>query len=165
MRTSPKPLSRIVLLEDFIGSGTQLMDAVPMIQQLTAANVPILLVPLLICPEGNRLAEDLANRFKPHLVYRPLIVLEATAFVHSSPPMPPATEPTLHQQIRPLIISTYKDVIGDNSAAPRPYTPFGFGSTGAVIVMYSNTPANTVSAIQHISNTWTPLFPRSARVR
>jgi hypothetical protein len=72
---------------------------------------------------------------------------------------------SLAAKVKALAQQCYAQVLGDNAADPRPYTPFGCFDTGAVVVLYSNTPANTLPLIQHQSNTWVPLFPRSARVR
>jgi hypothetical protein len=46
----------------------------------------------------------------------------------------------------------------------KPYGPFGFADTGALVVMHSNCPDNTVPIIHHSSDTWDPLFPRSSRI-
>lgn len=162
MTNRPKHLHRVVLLEDFIGSGAQLGDAVPLIASMASSSVPMLLVPLLVCPDGNDLARRLEQRFSPHLTYRPVVVLDSSGFLL---PAPTPDEPACYPTLRTLLTRLHSAVRGDDRAHPRPYSPFGFRDTGALIVMYSNTPANTLAAIQHESNTWAPLFPRSARVR
>lgn len=154
------PLRRVVILEDFIGTGTQLEGAQPIVQELLNQGIPVLLVPLLICPEGNRRVEALFGR---HPLFRsePVLSLNSELFITATPP---PSKP-FAQRLSELAIRSYPRVIGNNAATPRPYTPFGFLRTGAMVVMYSNTPANTLPLIQHSSNTWQPLFPRSARVK
>jgi hypothetical protein len=156
------PLESIVILEDFIGSGTQLRDAKDLIAELCRRGVPILLVPLIVCPAGDQIARNLRSEAGPNLTYSPVLVMQDGDFITETPQ---TDEPTLHAHVRALINATYADVVGDNAARPRPYRPFGFAQTGAIIVMFSNTPANTLPVIHHDSNQWKSLFPRSARVR
>lgn len=158
----PRPLKRLVVLEDFVGSGTQLLDAEQMIVELCQLGVPVLLVPLVVCPAGDVLARSLASRAGPEFQYAPVLALDEREFVG---PAPAVGESTLHTAVRDLVLRTYPLVTGDGSAAPRPYSEFGFKNTGALVVMFSNTPANTLPVVQHGSNSWTPLFPRYARVR
>ena len=155
-----RPLRRIVLLEDFVGRGTQIEDALKFAAELSP-DIPILLAPLIICPDGGVYAKQLANNYA-NVSYGPVMELTDDLFIRPSSKVSPAS---LEAQIRDLAVSTYSQVVGDEAARPRPYGPFGFRETGATIVMYSNAPANTLPLIQHESNTWKPLFPRSARRR
>ena len=84
---------------------------------------------------------------------------------HFVPSLKPPSNGSFFRGIFDIIHRTFKQVVGDNSANPRPYQPFGFKNTGALVVEYSNTPANTLPIIQHESNTWNALFPRSARIK
>ncbi len=155
-----KPLRRIVLLEDFVGGGTQVDEALPFAATL-AADISVLFVPLIICPDGVRTARGLAARY-PNVSYEPIIELEEDLFINNTTAH---LLGTLESKVRDLALSTYSEVEGDKAASPRPYTPFGCWETGATLVMYTNTPANTLPIIQHESNTWDALFPRSARIR
>jgi len=171
---SPHPLRRIVILEDFIGAGGQMLEDIreertgTAVQKTNAIafagslpSIPVLLVPLVICPQGAQKARELANRHG-NVQCEPVIEIDTDVLIN------PASRPTsnsLEEKVRRLVGECYSDVEGDQSAWPRPYGPFGFGDTGARIVMYSNTPANTLPIIQHKSNTWNPLFPRSARIQ
>jgi hypothetical protein len=155
------PLKRIVVLEDFIGSGTQLTDAAGLINALLGQSVPVLLVPLIICPEGVRTVQRLfgGNRF-----FRsdPILELPQNVFINSR--STPAAG-TLYDKIKSIVKASYTQVVGNDAARPRPYEKFGIFDTGALVVLYSNTPANTLPIVQHSSNTWHALFPRSARVK
>jgi hypothetical protein len=155
------PLKRIVILEDFIGSGAQLRDAAPLISTLLSNSIPILLVPLVICPDGY---DFIMTKFGGTPLFRlePVLKLNQALFVNAR--STPAAG-SFGAALKDLAQRCYHLVVGDNASLPRPYTPYGFSDTGALIVLYSNTPANTLPLIQHSSNSWTALFPRSARVR
>jgi hypothetical protein len=122
---------------------------------------PVLLVPLIICPEGAAYARDLAKKYA-WFSFAP--VLEITEEQCVSPHNPPKLG-GLAAAVYDFAIRSYPLVVGDGKQAPRPYTPFGFQDTGAQVVMYSNTPANTLPLVHHHSNTWNPLFRRSARIK
>ena len=72
-------LKRIVLVEDFVGSGRQISRGV-----LKAANLrtipPVLIVPLVICPRGVERGADLMHEY-PHVKIVPALELGAAAFL------------------------------------------------------------------------------------
>lgn len=163
---STVPIKRIVILEDFVGSGAQMSASGGCVSFAAASfpSTPILLVPLVICPEGAQRASALASSFS-NVRYEPMLQLRREDLVLGGSNAPPS-----ERDWAQLATATYPLVEGNQKSQPRPYHPLGFpghvGSpTGAVFVMYSNTPANTLPLIQHESNTWSPLFPRSARIR
>jgi hypothetical protein len=94
----------------------------------------------------------------------PVLQLNAALFIHADSIVQPDS---LAAKVKDLAYRCYNQVKGNDAANPL-YSPFGFPpgrGTGALVVLYSNTPANTLPIIQHHSNTWAPLFPRSARVK
>ncbi len=156
-------LKRIVILEDFVGSGTQMKMGSGSVE-FAANNFPdsqILLCPLVCCPEGARAARELCTKYK-NLRFDPVIEIDQCELFS---PVSNHYVSTLERKVVDFCEAWHSQVIGDESESPRPYTPWGFLETGCVIVMYSNCPANTLPVIQHQSNTWTALFPRSARIR
>lgn len=155
------PLKRMVILEDFIGSGLQLTDAEVLIKELLAANISVLLLPLIICPEG---LDTVQRLFGTEALFRcdPIIQLGKDLFINSTLI---AGANFLYDKTKLLVQNSYGRVIGNNASHPRPYSLYGFSNTGALVVLYSNTPANTLPIIQHSSNTWNAIFPRSARVK
>lgn len=171
-----KPLKRIVVLEDFVGSGTQMSEfertalltpTGPVNQTVfdflasLPSKPPLLFVPLMICPAGLAVARTIAAKHS-HLRVDPLMNLGPGEFINPSARL---AKGSWEEKIAAIAYATYPQVVGDDSSHPLPYTPYGFQETGARIVMFSNTPANTLSLIHHKSNTWEPLFRRSARVR
>lgn len=162
----PQPIRRIVILEDFVGSGTQMsMDAGSIsFAARNFPNIPILLVPLIVCPAGASAARALAAHYS-NVTFEPILELREEDFFV---PTMNAQFGTFEQQLLQLAFDTYPLVVGNDATYPRPYGPYGFPGndpTGAIVVMYSNTPANSLPLIHHASNTWDPLFPRSARLR
>lgn len=160
VRNAMQGKTRIVLLEDFVGSGSQMRRAVE--EACSLPNNPaVLLCPLIICPDGADLARDLEARFH-NLTYRPVLELAPHHFVR---PTPGPAEPKLFREIRDLVTALHPTVKGTTAWA-QDYGPFGYGGkggTGALIVKFDNCPDNTLPLIHHQSDTWEPLFFRVSR--
>ena len=154
---SSEGLHRLVLLEDFVGTGSQMGPAVAFAVSLKAANLPVLLCPLLICPTGHKLALELASKHS-NLTYDPVHILSEQSFILSSEQ---AGEPELFHKVRNLVNRIHPKVVG---ASGSRHTPFGYQNTGALTVLYSNCPDNTLPIVHHVSESWTPLFPRASRL-
>lgn len=150
--------NRIVLLEDFVGSGSQMRDAV-MSACTLPSNPTVLLCPLVICPEGGNLARDLENQYS-NLTYSPVLELSNEDFVTPDQNM---GEPAIFSELRQLVVDLHPLVEGTNPWVQN-YGPFGYQDTGALIVKYDNCPDNTLPLIHHLSNSpWNPLFYRVSR--
>jgi hypothetical protein len=156
----PGPLTRLVLLEDYVGSGTQMENALRFAAELDGS-LPVLFVPLIISPAGAQCARLLCTQYA-NLRFDPVMELQAKDALNGDTHADPGS---LEANMIELASRTYSSVVGNDAAHPRPYTCFGFLETGATIVLYSNTPANTLPIIQHQSNSWMALFPRSARIQ
>lgn len=120
------------------------------------------MIPLVVCPLGAELGRSIAIRF-PNVAFDPVLELPKHSFVAEVPDL---NEPGFFTTIRDLIQRTYP-LVSDGLPAHdtnKPYGPFGWRRTGALIVSYNNTPDNTVPVIQHKSTSWNPLFPRSSRL-
>lgn len=156
-------LKRIVLLEDFVGSGTQSLEIVKW--ALANSTVPILFCPMLICPDGFKQFSDLAANSGGRLKFEPVVKLGDSVFL-SSFEKPDA----LMQYISDLTARIHLCVAGAYDADSPPYTPHGFhrpgdSHTGATVVMFSNTPDNTIPLVHFNSGNsdWIPVFPRVSR--
>lgn len=156
----PGPLRHLILLEDYVGSGTQMTEAVDFAVSLDP-NLGVLLVPLIISPVGAAKARDLVAKH-PNFAFSPVIELTQSDCLNDATA---ATGDSVEKAIIEMAKRTFSQVVGNNAAAPRPYECFGFLQTGAILVLFSNTPANSLPMIQHASNTWAALFPRSARIK
>jgi len=161
-----QPIRRIVILEDFVGSGAQMSLDTGSIS-FAAQNfpkIPILVAPLIVCPAGANATRALDANFD-NVTFEPILELREEDFFV---PAMMAASGTFEHDLLELTCDTYPLVVGNDAASPRPYGPYGFprnDPTGAIVVMYSNSPANSLPLIHHSSNAWDPLFPRSARLR
>ena len=148
---------RIVLLEDFVGSGNQMAAAVEFVSSLPS-RPPILLCPIIICPAGVERANQLAARYD-HLTFEAVLALPAEMFI-SRDPSP--DEDAFFTELRPTLIRLHP-------LLRRPkckYPPFGFRSTGSLVVMHTNCPNNTLPVVHHASDDddpWSSLFRRCER--
>lgn len=154
-------LSAVALIEDIVGSGSQMSDLEPLFKTLPPS-MRLLLCPLIVCPEGAKVGRSLASKY-PNVSFDPVLELPNHSFVTA---LPDADEPAFYSEVRDLIQRIYLVVSSGEPASNtvKPYGPFGWRSTGALIVTYANTPDNTLPVIQHSSKTWSPLFPRSSRI-
>tara|TARA_R110002110_G_scaffold39552_2_gene127435 strand:- start:261 stop:1223 length:963 start_codon:yes stop_codon:yes gene_type:complete len=148
-----KEITRLILLEDFIGSGTQAMSVLKFIK----ANFPelnVLICPLIICPNGEEKIKNFTSQYK-NFSYSAGIsvpdseILNLKEEVHE-------TEET--KKVRSFFQSLLP-ILGISSLKCM----YGFKSTGSQIVMYSNCPNNTLQIYHHESKDWVPLFPRVIR--
>lgn len=164
-------ITRLVLLEDFVGGGSQAVDAV----EFAATHFPtlqVLFVPLLICPDGvDRMRASEINMCKARarsLKYEAVMELPASAFL-TLVQSPFFGNLSFTTKLRALLSSTYPMVGGGvGPGSDKPYDPYGYPPdkpTGGMVVMYSNTPDNTLPIIhwRPKNKTWNPLFPRHSR--
>lgn len=156
-------LNKLVLLEDFVGSGSQLLgadgtgackDGVIGFAAQIPCDIQVLVCPLVICPTGVENISRAVSRYK-NVQFSPVLELAPELFLRESPM---TNEPQLFQDIRELI-KRNKDRINSK-------IPFGFSGTGSLTIMYTNCPDNTLPFLHASSkgNNWKPLFPRSSRV-
>lgn len=166
-------IKRLVLLEDFVGGGSQSLAAVQF-----AATLPhglqVLFIPLVICPDGATNARALEKKLCAQranaLRFESVMELPHDAFLTST--QDPANVSSEYlKKIRKLIDDTYLKVSGGIPAGNlKPYHPYGFPTnkpTGGLVVMYSNTPDNTLPLVHWCptaKNSWNPIFPRHSRV-
>lgn len=148
-------IKRIVILDDFVGSATQIGSAISL-----AAVIPgspaVLLCPLICCPNGRR---NIERAIAPHgqIAFNPVFEPPSRAFIAESPE---SDESPAHAGLRQLAIRTCSQVCSEDPECE----PFGFRSTGALIVLHTNCPNNTLPLVHQMSPSWKGLFPRSKRV-
>jgi len=140
-----KKIKRLVLLEDFVGSGSQISGTIRFICD-NFKDIDVAFCPLIICPIGDAHFKTLASNYD-RLSYLPTLTLPEEAFLTATPR---AGEPPAFAKARSLF---YK--IGT-----RLPDPFGYKQTGALVVMFSNCPDNTLAVFREETATWRPLFPR-----
>ena len=154
-------IKRIVLLEDFIGNGGQVSKAV-LFAIKNLKDVPILIIPLIICPAGLKASKKLEDE-NPNVKIDPVVCIREESLVKV------ILEENLSdffKTLHPLLVNSYPIVSNSEiiDANIDPYGPFGWRNTGGLIVMHTNTPNNTLPMIHYSSETWTPLFKRHKRI-
>jgi hypothetical protein len=154
----------IVLLEDFVGSGKQSRPTLEFALNLVRNprlddSVSILFVPLLICPAGlKKVASIFQDRARATI--SPVICVKPSDLINEK-------EANRDLQVLAwieLVKSTFSQVKGSlvNKEIAK-LKEFGFDNTGSLIVMYTNTPNNSLPLIFVESDSWSPLFKRHTR--
>lgn len=164
-------IKRLVLIEDFVGGGFQSLATVRF-AVTHIHDLQVLFVPLVICPKGvekaRQLEVEMCSRRAGSLRYEAVMELPNDAFLTQN--QSPYVEPNPYiGALRNLINTSYPKVSGNRLPGPKPFDPFGYpysDPTGGLVVMYSNTPDNTLPLIhwRPPEKTWHPIFPRHSRV-
>lgn len=139
-------ISRLILLEDFVGSGTQIEKTVDF-ACTNFGSLDIGLCPLIVCPDGDRRLAAMAGKHS-RLSYLPTMVLPEEVLLG---PVAKAKEPPTFTKGRDLISRVRGRLRTE---------PFGFKQTGALVVLFSNCPDNTLAIFRDEAARWDPLFPR-----
>lgn len=155
-------IERIVLLEDFVASGSQMTTAVDFIAKLPN-KCPILLCPLVACSAGAKIGEYLSNKYA-NISFDATLILDKSVLLQINPEV---GEDEYITQLRKVVLKTYPLVQG--SQPGMLYGPFGFGEVvqggGLLVVMYTNCPDNSLPLLHNKSDgPWNPIFPRSSRL-
>jgi hypothetical protein len=148
-------LKRLVLMEDFMGTGAQASTVVEW--AVETLRCPVLFIPMVACPAGVKRLKRLANKHR-RLCVSPILVLDDSVFVSEG-----KSDDELLQRVAKLA-QTVHHRVADNPDTT--YGPFGFGDTGGTVVLFSNTPDNTLPLIHHhmkAPSKWRALFPRVSR--
>ncbi len=160
---------RIALLEDFVGTGGQSFKTVEW--AIRTLKLPVLFCPMIIAPEGaikyrelkrNLQQERLTDPAIPDFEFTPVFELGADCFVH--PPDPDKS--ALFDRIRELAEEIHERLAQTNQQCKEGALGFWREDSpqkGATVVMFSNTPNNSLPLLHHSADQWSPLFPRVAR--
>ncbi|EFO34074.1 hypothetical protein TRICHSKD4_0563 [Roseibium sp. TrichSKD4] len=147
-------VTKIILLEDFVGSGTQVQDALDFVEK-HFRDLNFLICPLVVCPKGDEKIRERTQSLNG-IDYSPgMLIPEEAMFKIGSA----SANPELNAKIWDLFLR-----LQDRLDAPNPESMLGFKKTGAQVVMYSNCPNNTLTIFHRESISWKPLFPRVNRV-
>lgn len=149
-----KCISRIILLEDFVGSGIQIRSTIKFAGE-NFPDVQFLICPLVICPNGQRNLKRLAKKYN-NITFHPSLKIPDTEILnHKFDPK----EPKHHTQVRELFKKIQPKFAADSLKAM-----YGFQGTGSQVVLHSNCPNNTLPIYHHENDHWSPLFPRVNRI-
>lgn len=166
---SAEGYKRIVLLEDFVGTGGQSFKTVEW--ALKTLKLPILFCPMVIAPEGAakyrelEASLDLERQTNPSLrdfEFMPVFELGLDCFIY-----PPGTDRApLFDRIRQLAEDIHERLGQTNQQCKEGALGYWHKDSpqkGATVVMFSNTPNNSLPLLHHEADQWSPLFPRVAR--
>jgi hypothetical protein len=154
-------VKQIVLLEDFIATGTQAKKAIEFVAAIRPQTpIPVLIVPLILCPKALDTFEKM--QLPTHITIDPVLQLDEHHFISTDNEI----NSTLFNKIKILAEQIHPQVSGGINPHPikKPYSALGFGETGGLVVLYSNTPDNTIPLVHWKSAKWDPIFPRHSRV-
>ncbi len=153
----------IVLLEDFVGSGTQSESVIKFANQIVDIlgeediSIKLLICPLIICPIGIDKLSKLCHHNENIDLSSVIQISENELINEERIPEQPELIPTIQ-----MIKTVFPIVIG-TSTKMRSIGMYGYKDTGSLVVMYTNTPNNSLPIIYAESNTWFPLFKRHFR--
>jgi hypothetical protein len=150
-------IARIALLEDFVGSGTQMRSVVRFAADVSA-DVQIFVCPLVACPDGEAIGKELAAKY-PNISYSSIMQIAPSALIK---PDPQSGEPRIYGAIRDLILRV-RTRLGTQEQDAESQRFHGYKGTGAVVAMYSNCPNNSLPILHDETSQWAPLFPRIRR--
>lgn len=145
-------IKRLVLLEDFVGSGNQMAATIEWAASILP-DIQILLVPLICCPDGSVTGRKLTQKYS-NVEFAPTLVVPGPALLL---PTPQADEPVDFAAGRQTILRLQARL------GKWFRQPFGYEGTGAIVVLYSNCPDNTIAMMHDTGPNWDPLFPRVDR--
>lgn len=142
----------VVLLEDFVGGGSQIKETVEWAAQILP-QVQFLVIPLICCPGGVQTGANISAAYA-NVTFLPMLTLRPNLFLTqvASP-----DEPKVFSEVR-AIIAKNKARLGIWE-----HHPFGYDKTGALVALYTNCPDNTLPIVHHRGPDWAPLFTRVRR--
>lgn len=155
----------LVLLEDFVGSGSQVKKTLEFACELLACpeavelGIRILFIPMIICPKGIDTLKELKNKHNS-LDFKPVVEIANSEIVNEETSQN-------NSNIGPyvdMIKRSFAKVKGGNpSEELKRIEEFGYKNTGGLVVMFTNTPNNSLPIIFVESDSWSPLFKRHFR--
>lgn len=147
-----KGIERVVILDDHVGSGSQMQYVLDRIQPLLD-NFEVLVIPLLCgntgYERGLQLSRDRDFCFKPVLVMNSHVSISKDKENQSNAVLDAVK----------LIAERYKDEYFDQDNGEYPDI-YGFSDSGSLLIMHTNCPNNTMVLIHSEYDNWKPLFPR-----
>jgi len=150
-------VQRLVLLEDFVGSGTQ-MRSVLRFAADNFPDLPVLACPLVVCPKGDEICDQIASEHAS-LSYEPALRIAADTLIAADPI---DGEAPLHAKVRDLT-QRVSGRLGPTEMDAASQRHHGYKGTGAVVALYSNCPNNSMPILWDSTDAWKPLFPRLKR--
>ncbi|MHC4878810.1 MAG: phosphoribosyltransferase [Planctomycetota bacterium] len=155
-----KRYRRIVVVEDFVGTGAQMKGATKCLSHLSG--VPIFICPMIAAEEGCTAGREL-TKTHPHIEFQEYYRISSSARLRPSDP-----DYELDDEL--MAVCDVIDSTWERLNRPEPYDkPYGFGNMGILLLTYLNCPNNVPPIVHRDVNDsgskgqWIPLFPRAIR--
>ncbi len=148
---------RVVAVEDYVGSGTQMRQAWTCLGQLNA--FPLLVSPIIVADSGAKVGRQLTSA--PNSWFQPVLATPPESAVPRFVRVG-FREHAFNKRVRSLLLRVWNKTEGNIPTQPL-YGPFGCGGVGSLVLTYLNCPDNVPPAIHHTSDQWRPLFERAPR--
>ncbi len=142
--------TKIVLLEDFVGSGNQIKKTIEFAAS-SFAEYDFLIVPILMCPKAWELLSELQVKYK-NITINPVLELHDDLFIENG------KKDNFNKSIKSFSKKYHKEM----KKKGFKWSYLGFRNLGGLIVLHTNTPNNSLPIIWSNFN-WSPLFNRHVR--
>ena len=150
-----KNIKRLVILEDHVGSGSQLRKVLNKSKDIFD-NFSVLVIPLLCGQQGYNEGKSLARKY--NFSFRPVLVMnEHARILHNSQ----GQSSEILNQVKD-VAENYKEMYVTKHRG-KSDSIYGFADSGSLLVMHTNCPNNTMLFIRANTERWRPLFPRQGR--
>jgi hypothetical protein len=153
LRKENRPYSRIVAVEDYVGTGKQMEKPCELLRKLS--DFPTLICPIVAAEEGVKKGQSIASETR-HISFKEFFRIPLAATISEDARH---QEPWFMEALRQLIHDTWDRL----RTQDRGDTPFGFLGSGALVLTYMNCPNNVPPLLHRKTLTWDPLFPRVSR--
>jgi len=151
---------RVVVVEDFVGTGTQMKDAAKSLRHLK--DTPVLICPMISADEGCQAGNVLTKNY-PNIEFQECYRISSFARLR-----PSKADGNLHGDL--LAVCNVIDSTWERLKRLEPYDkPYGFGDMGILVLTYLNCPNNVPPILHRMTDgaasagQWIPLFPRAIR--
>jgi hypothetical protein len=150
---SESKFEQVVLLEDFVGSGSQIKDHI-IYAASTFTDLSFLIVPIVMCPHARVITDEIEAKYS-NISVRPVLELKEDTFLRHPKE---ANADAFLKLVYDIAANTHDRM---REAGFR-YPFLGYRKTGGLIVLQTNTPNNSLPIVWSDSN-WSPLFNRHVR--
>jgi hypothetical protein len=166
-------IKNIVLLEDFVGSGSQFLGEdeqykgkrtiLDCLLSLKNENSTLIL-PLISCPEGiENIINAVASKKCTWIKCNASLILTDICFIREDISKQDTLQ-IMDQREKDEFLLMHSLIHKIGEQYDFKYGSFGYNGTGSLIVMYTNCSDNTLSIIHEKTQNWSPLFLRINRI-
>lgn len=146
-------LRHLVILEDFVGSGTQAAQTLKFLYDYISRTNPVAFVPLIITEGGLARLQGLSDGIR--LAVQPVLVVPSN---HCLPAEQNSEEADFFAELRGVVRYLHTESVVRSGSGGH-----GFKGVGTLLVQHTNCPNTTIDLFWRRSPQWMPLFSRVVR--